>query len=70
MRYSQFINKQKSIKLNRQTTSSVSRFDLLGASSQHEKDHLIESDLQDENELSRKFDEQFLVRLLNLQPLI
>ena len=67
MRYSQFISKQKASKLNSRTTSSAGQFDMLGNSGKHDEETSIDSDLQDEIELSRKFDEQFLVKLLSVK---
>jgi len=56
-RYSQFINKQKDSKLNSQIADST------GQDGKHDEELSIESNIQDEIELSRKFDEQFLVRI-------
>jgi len=56
-RYSQFINKQKDSKLNSQIADNT------GQDGKHDEELSIESNIQDEIELSRKFDEQFLVRI-------
>jgi hypothetical protein len=56
-RYSQFINKKKDSKLNSQIADNT------GQDGKHDEELSIESNIQDEIELSRKFDEQFLVRI-------